>query len=204
MEDWLEVQYPVMEHFLTVQGEGAYTGVSAFFIRLGGCDVGCSWCDVKESWDVNAHPKLTVRALLEEAKSSNAPICVVTGGEPAMHDLNALTTGLHSIGMRTHIETSGTHQLTGKWDWVTFSPKRFKEAVQGIHQVAQELKVIVVNRQDIGWGEEHAELMTEEAKLYFQPEWDRQSKVLPYIMNHLKTNPRWRLSLQSHKYLGLP
>lgn len=204
MEAWREAKYPVMERFLTVQGEGAFTGASAWFIRLGGCDVGCSWCDVKESWDAHAHPKHTAFELVEEAKRSGAPICVVTGGEPAMHDLSALTEGLHAAGMRTHIETSGTHPLTGRWDWVTLSPKRFKPTLSEEYRSAHELKVVVVNRHDLEWAEEHAQRVSADASLYLQPEWDRRERVLPYIMSHLKDHPRWRISLQTHKYIGLP
>lgn len=193
-----------MERFLTVQGEGAYTGAAAWFIRLGGCDVGCAWCDVKESWDVNAHPRVLTGTLVEEAVASKAPICVITGGEPAMHDLTALTAGLQAAGIRTHIETSGTHPLTGSWDWVTFSPKRFKAPLDAIYGQSDELKVIVVNRHDLTWGQEHADRLTTEARLYFQPEWDRREQVLDYTVAFVQENPDWRISLQTHKYLGLP
>ena len=193
-----------MERFLTVQGEGAYTGAAAWFIRLGGCDVGCAWCDVKESWDVNAHPHVTAGTLVDEALTSNAPICVITGGEPAMHDLTALTEGLQAAGIRTHIETSGTHLLTGSWDWVTFSPKRFKAPLDAIYAQTDELKVIVVNRHDLEWGREHAARLQAPSRLYFQPEWDRREKVLDYTVAFVQENPEWRISLQSHKYLGLP
>lgn len=193
-----------MERFLTVQGEGAYTGAAAWFIRLGGCDVGCAWCDVKESWDVNAHPHVTSGTLVDEAVASKAPICVVTGGEPAMHDLTALTEGLQAAGIRTHIETSGTHPLTGSWDWVTFSPKRFKAPLDAIYAQTDELKVIVVNRQDLEWGREHAAQLEAPAQLYFQPEWDRREQVLEYTVAFVQENTEWRISLQTHKYLGLP
>ena len=193
-----------MESFLTVQGEGAYTGAAAWFIRLGGCDVGCAWCDVKESWDVNAHPHVTAGTLVDEAVASKAPICVVTGGEPAMHDLTALTEGLQAAGIRTHIETSGTHPLTGSWDWITFSPKRFKAPLDAIYAQADELKVIVVNRQDLEWGREHAARLEAPARLYFQPEWDRREQVLDYTVAFVQENTEWRISLQTHKYLGLP
>ena len=182
MESWRDRTYPVMERFLTVQGEGAYTGTSAWFILLGGCDVGCAWCDVKESWDVEAHPKLDAGTLVQEAKSSKAPICVVTGGESAMHDLKALTEGLRAEGLRTHIETSGTHPLTGDWDWVTFSPKRFKAPLPEFYAEADELKIIVVNRHDLSCGEDHAAQLSDACALYLQPEWDRRDKVLPHIM----------------------
>lgn len=193
-----------MERFLTVQGEGAYTGAAAWFIRLGGCDVGCAWCDVKESWDVNAHQHVTAGTLVDEAVASKAPICVVTGGEPAMHDLTALTEGLQAAGIRTHIETSGTHPLTGSWDWVTFSPKRFKAPLDAIYAQTDELKVIVVNRQDLEWGREHAAQLEAPARLYFQPEWDRREQVLEYTVAFVQENTEWRISLQTHKYLGLP
>ena len=204
MANWRDQEYPVMERFLTVQGEGAYTGVAAWFIRLGGCDVGCAWCDVKESWDVNAHPHVTAGTLVDEAVASKAPICVVTGGEPAMHDLTALTEGLQAAGIRTHIETSGTHPLTGSWDWVTFSPKRFKAPLDAIYAQTDELKVIVVNRQDLEWGREHAARLQTDARLYFQPEWDRREQVLDYTVAFVQENTEWRISLQTHKYLGLP
>ena len=193
-----------MERFLTVQGEGAYTGAAAWFIRLGGCDVGCAWCDVKESWDVNAHPQVSAGTLVDEAVASKAPICVVTGGEPAMHDLTSLTGGLQAAGIRTHIETSGTHPVTGSWDWITFSPKRFKAPLDAIYAQTDELKVIVVNRQDLAWGSEHASRLPTDARLYFQPEWDRREQVLDYTVAFVQENPEWRISLQTHKYLGLP
>ena len=204
MANWRDLEYPVMERFLTVQGEGAYTGAAAWFIRLGGCDVGCAWCDVKESWDVNAHPHVTAGTLVDEAVTSKAPICVITGGEPAMHDLAALTQGLQAAGIRTHIETSGTHPLTGSWDWVTFSPKRFKPSLDAIYAQTDELKVIVVNRHDLEWGREHSSRLQAPARLYFQPEWDRREQVLDYTVAFVKENPEWRISLQTHKYLGLP
>ena len=204
MANWSDHMYPVMEQFLTVQGEGAHTGKSAWFIRLGGCDVGCAWCDVKESWDVEAHPKVRCAELVEAAKASGAPICVVTGGEPAMHDLGPLTKGLQEAGLKTHIETSGAHKMSGNWDWVTLSPKRFKAARKDVYGEVDELKIVVVNRHDIAWGETHAAEVSSDTELFFQPEWDRRETVLPYIMDHLKVGPRWRISLQTHKYLGLP
>ena len=204
MANWRDQEYPVMESFLTVQGEGSYTGAAAWFIRLGGCDVGCAWCDVKESWDENAHPQVTAGTLVDEAVASKAPICVVTGGEPAMHDLTALTEGLQAAGIRTHIETSGTHPLTGSWDWITFSPKRFKAPLDAIYAQTDELKVIVVNRQDLEWGREHAARLEAPARLYFQPEWDRREQVLDYTVAFVQENTEWRISLQTHKYLGLP
>ena len=193
-----------MERFLTVQGEGLHAGTSAWFIRLGGCDVGCAWCDVKESWDVAAHPSVLCSLLVREAADSNAPICVITGGEPAMHNLEALTLGLQTAGIQTHIETSGAHPLTGRWDWVTLSPKRFKAALPEVFPFANELKVVVVNRHDLEWGAQHAKLLQKGAQWFFQPEWDRRERVLPLIMDYIALNPKWRISIQMHKYIGLP
>ena len=153
---------------------------------------------------MKAHPHVTAGTLVDEAVTSKAPICVITGGEPAMHDLAALTQGLQAAGIRTHIETSGTHPLTGSWDWVTFSPKRFKPSLDAIYAQTDELKVIVVNRHDLEWGCEHSSRLQAPARLYFQPEWDRREQVLDYTVAFVKENPEWRISLQTHKYLGLP
>ena len=218
------IQYKINEMFETIQGEGSFTGQPSIFIRLQGCPVGCSWCDTKHTWEVELSDETTkenmltksqetsqwteldvaqIQALVTEQKY-NAKHIVITGGEPAMHDLTSLTKGLQSVGLRTHIETSGTHALTGDWDWVTFSPKRFKAPLDAIYDQSHELKVVVVNRHDLKWGEEHALRMPPEAVCYFQPEWDRREKVLPHIMEHLRIRPNWRISLQTHKYLGLP
>jgi organic radical activating enzyme len=194
---------PVMERFLTIQGEGAHVGTSAWFIRLAGCDVGCAWCDVKESWDAARWPQVSVEALVSEARASGAPICVVTGGEPAMHVLEPLTAGLQAAGLRTHIETSGAHPITGQWDWITLSPKRFKPAREEVFAQAHELKVVVVNSADLGWAEEHAARLQPEAVCFLQPEWDRRERVLGRILTHIAGHPRWRLSLQTHKYIGV-
>ena len=194
---------PVMEEFYTVQGEGAYTGTPAYFIRLGGCDVGCFWCDVKESWDAEAHPKKSVEELANAAQESGAHVVVVTGGEPCMHRLDELTTALHQRGLRTHLETSGTHPLTGKWDWLTLSPKKFKPARDEYYLVAHELKVIVYNKHDLTWGETHASRMNTGALRYFQPEWDERDSSIPMILNYIRENTQWRISLQTHKYIGV-
>ena len=194
---------PVMERFLTVQGEGAHTGTSAWFIRLAGCDVGCAWCDVKESWDASRWPTVGVAELVAEAAASGAPICVVTGGEPAMHALGPLTEGLQAAGIRTHIETSGAHPLTGRWDWVTLSPKRFKAALPATYPAAHELKVVVVNTADLSWAEEHAAQVPAATQCFLQPEWDRRDRVLDRVLAHIAAHPRWRLSLQTHKYIGV-
>ena len=193
---------PVMERFLTVQGEGAFAGTSAWFIRLAGCDVGCAWCDVKESWDAARRPTVAVEELAEEG-ASGAPICVVTGGEPAMHPLGPLTEKLRAAGIRTHIETSGAHPLSGAWDWVTLSPKRFKAALPAAYPAAHELKVVVVNTAGLAWAEEHAAQVRKEAQCFLQPEWDRRDWVLDRVLANIAAQPRWRLSLQTHMYIGV-
>ncbi len=194
---------PVMETFYTVQGEGVYTGAPAYFIRLGGCDVGCVWCDVKDSWDASKHPKIATEQLVEDVKKAGAKICVVTGGEPAMHDLSLLTSLLKQNNIRTHIETSGVYNLTGNWDWVTFSPKKFKQPVQNIYALANELKVVVFHKSDIEWAAMHAKQLNENCKLYLQPEWEKREAMQPLILDFIRANPEWRISVQTHKYLGV-
>ena len=195
---------PVMEAFGTVQGEGAFTGQAAWFIRLGGCDVGCTWCDVKESWDAAAHPVRSVDDLVAEALEQPARIAVITGGEPAMHELGPLTHALRAAGFRTHIETSGAHPLSGEWHWICFSPKKFRAPLPEIYDRADELKVIVYNRHDLDWAGEHAARVRPGCLLYLQPEWDRREVVMPLITAQVQARPQWRVSLQTHKYLGIP
>ena len=195
---------PVMEAFGTVQGEGAFTGQAAWFIRLGGCDVGCTWCDVKESWDAAAHPVRSVDDLVAEALEQPARIAVISGGEPAMHELGPLTHALRAAGFRTHIETSGAHPLSGEWHWICFSPKKFRAPLPDIYDRADELKVIVYNRHDLDWAGEHAARVRPGCLLYLQPEWDRRDKVMPLVTAHVQAHPEWRISLQTHKYLGIP
>ena len=196
--------YPVMEHFYTLQGEGMYSGQAAYFIRLGGCDVGCVWCDVKESWDADAHPVMSVQAIVQEAAVQPARIAVITGGEPAMHDLSALTKGLKASGFRTHIETSGSAPLSGGLDFITLSPKKFKAPLPESLQRADELKVVVFHRSDFAWAEQHAAAVSKECALYLQPEWSRRDSITPLIIDYIKRHPQWRLSLQSHKYINIP
>ena len=196
-------QLPVMERFYTVQGEGFYAGAPAYFIRLAGCDVGCVWCDVKESWDAHLHPSLSIATLIDDVIKSGAPICVVTGGEPAMHDLTELTKGLREKGIRTHIETSGAHALTGHWDWVTFSPKKFKAPVDTVYQQANELKGVVFHPSDVQWAEGHAQKVPSECMLYLQPEWDKREAMQTVILDFIRTKTNWRISVQTHKYLGV-
>ena len=193
-----------MEAFYTLQGEGYHQGKAAYFIRLGGCDVGCVWCDVKESWDANAHPLKTINEIVDEAKKFPGKIAVVTGGEPLMHHLTELTNALHEAGLHTNIETSGSSPLTGDWDWICLSPKKFKAPLPQILQKAHELKVVVFNRSDFDWAEKYAALVSHDCKLYLQPEWDKASVVTPMIIEYIKTNPQWELSLQIHKYINVP
>lgn len=200
----ISISLPVMESFYTIQGEGYHQGRAAYFIRLGGCDVGCVWCDVKESWDVNKHPLKSIDKIVEEAKSYPARLAVITGGEPLMHDLTELTKALTAAGFSTNIETSGSHKLSGKWDWICLSPKKFKPPLPHNLLSADELKVIVYNRSDFSWGEKYAELVSPHCKLFLQPEWDRASIVTPAIIDYIKHHPRWELSLQIHKYINIP
>ena len=195
---------PVMESFYTLQGEGFHQGRAAYFIRLGGCDVGCVWCDVKESWDAEKHPKRSIESLVEEVKQTPAQLVVITGGEPLMHDLEALTAALQSAGFETNIETSGSHPLSGNWNWICLSPKKFKEPLPGILPLAHELKVVVFNKTDFEWAEKYAALVNADCKLYLQPEWDKKETVTPLIIDYIKANPRWELSLQVHKYINVP
>lgn len=195
---------PVMEAFYTVQGEGLHQGKAAYFIRLGGCDVGCHWCDVKESWDADKHPQRTIQEIAEEAASFPARLAVVTGGEPLMHDLTALCDALHSYGFSVHIETSGAHLLSGNLDWICFSPKKFKAPVPEIYDQADELKVVVYNKSDFQWAEQFAEKVKPGCKLFLQPEWSVSDKMLPRIIDYVKAHPEWQISLQVHKFMRIP
>jgi len=198
------VTLPLMEDFYTIQGEGFYQGSAAYFIRLGGCDVGCVWCDVKESWDASAHPLVSVTEMTRRAKDSGAEIVVITGGEPVMYDLMELTGTLKASGLRTHLETSGAYPITGTWDWICFSPKKFKLPHDSVLEKANELKVIVYNKTDFAWGEEFALKVNNECQLFLQPEWSKEKEVLPLIIEFVKANPRWQVSLQVHKYMNIP
>lgn len=195
---------PIMEQFYTVQGEGAFTGSPAYFIRTGGCDVGCVWCDVKESWDASAHAGRSAQSILDDVLDSGANIAVITGGEPCMYDLQELTNLLRKAGIRTHLETSGVYPITGDWDWVCFSPKKFKKPLAEAYEKANELKVVIYHQSDIAWAQNHADLLNKEAQRFLQPEWDKQEQNLPLILNYVRNNPSWRLSLQTHKFIGIP
>lgn len=197
------VKYPVMETFTSVQGEGAFSGVPSFFIRLAGCNVGCVWCDVKESWDEKVHPLKTVREILDLASASKTKVVIITGGEPTMHDLNPLTTELSALGFRVHLETSGTEVLTGSFDWITFSPKKFKEPLEEYFSKSHELKVVVNHESDLAWAETHAQRMSERTSFFLQPEWERRERMMPLIFDYAIKNPHWRVGLQIHKYLNV-
>ncbi len=195
---------PVMERFYTIQGEGMHQGKAAYFIRLGGCDVGCVWCDVKDSWDALKHPIIPVEQLVKDALENPCRLVVITGGEPLMYDLSHLTSELQKAGFRTHVETSGAHSLSGDWDWVCLSPKKFKFPLPEFYPEADELKVIVYNKSDFMWAEEHASHVKEDCMLLLQPEWSREKEMLPLMIDYVKQNPKWRISLQTHKYMDVP
>lgn len=195
---------PVMEAFYTLQGEGFHQGKAAYFIRLGGCDVGCFWCDVKESWDAEKHPLKSIEEIVGEAKKIPARLAVITGGEPLLHDLTELTAALKSEGFQTNIETSGSSPLRGLWDWICLSPKKFKAPLPEILPLANELKVVVYNKTDFKWAEQHAANASKDCKLYLQPEWSKSDEITPLIVDYIKSNPRWELSLQIHKFINVP
>lgn len=195
---------PVMEHFYTLQGEGFHQGKAAYFIRLAGCDVGCTWCDVKESWDAEKYLKYEIATLKAEVKKTPAEIVVITGGEPLMHDLTELTKELQQEGFKTHLETSGAYPLSGSWDWICLSPKKFKSPLPELLPKANELKIIVFNKSDFDWAEKYATQVSGNCKLYLQPEWDKAAQMTPLIIDYIKANPKWELSLQIHKYINVP
>jgi organic radical activating enzyme len=194
---------PLMEEFYTIQGEGFHKGTAAYFIRIGGCDVGCHWCDVKESWNAGTHPPTAVERIANNAAEKSRTI-VVTGGEPLTWDMDPLTTALKARGLQTHIETSGAYPLTGIWDWICLSPKKLKLPMGDIAGKAHELKVIVYNKHDLVFAEEQAGEVSGSCLLYLQPEWSVREKVTPMIVDYVMENPKWRVSLQTHKYLNIP
>jgi len=194
---------PLMEEFYTIQGEGFYKGTAAYFIRVGGCDVGCHWCDVKESWNPDLHPPTETSKIVKNAKKYSNTI-VVTGGEPLTWDMTALTTQLKKEGLQVHIETSGAYKLSGTWDWICLSPKKQKLPKDEIYQKANELKIIVYNKDDLRFAEEQAAKVNKDCILYLQPEWSKRGKVMPKIVDYVMKNPKWKVSLQTHKYLNIP
>ena len=199
-----EQSYPIMEIFYTIQGEGAWSGNASYFVRLAGCDVGCAWCDVKESWDASKYPSLTTDQIIEKFEPTNCKMVVITGGEPAMYNLTDLTNGLKNKGFKVHIETSGAYPLNGTFDWVCFSPKKFKKPIEKFGAIADELKVVVFNKSDFEWAETYRNDVGESCKLYLQPEWDKSDSIKELLVNYVKNNPEWNVSLQTHKYLGIP
>src|ERR1039458_6020389 len=190
-----------MEAFYTIQGEGTHSGRAAYFIRLGGCDVGCIWCDVKESWPIGAHPLISIKKIVSTALKQPARLAVITGGEPLMHNLDELTSELQKAGFETNIETSGAYPLSGSWNWICLSPKKFKKPLPEIYKAANELKVIVFNKSDFKWAEEQAALVSKDCSLLLQPEWSKQASMLPLIIEYVKSHPKWRISLQTHKFM---
>ncbi len=195
---------PVMESFYTLQGEGFHQGRAAYFIRLGGCDVGCIWCDVKDSWDASKHPQVAVTDIINGALEYPGRLAVVTGGEPLLYNLDELTLQLRKAGFETNIETSGSSPLSGYWDWICLSPKKFKFPLPEVIAAANELKVVIFNKSDFDWAEKYAAQVQPGCKLYLQPEWDKQAAMLPLIIDYIKAHPQWELSIQSHKYINVP
>ena len=197
-------KYPIMEHFFTIQGEGTYSGRAAYFIRIAGCDVGCVWCDVKESWDKDQHTTMTTNEIIEKVTESKTDFVVITGGEPAMYDLRPLVNQLKSLGITIAIETSGCYPLLGDVDWYCFSPKKFKAPCDEAYLRANELKVIINHPSDLDWANKHAEKVLDSCQLFLQPEWSKAEKLLPLIISYVKGNLKWKISLQTHKYMNIP
>ena len=193
-----------MELFYSLQGEGYHQGKAAFFIRLAGCDVGCVWCDVKDSWDASKHPVLSVEEIIAAATAHPSRIAIVTGGEPLLHQLDPLTTALRAAGFQTHIETSGSSPMSGSWDWVCLSPKKFKAPLAEAVTAADELKVVVFNKSDFDWANSFVNDLANDCKKYLQPEWEKSDAMTPLVIEYIKQNPSWELSAQLHKYIQVP
>ena len=196
-----QTEIPLMEEFYSIQGEGFHTGRAAYFIRFAGCDVGCSWCDVKESWDINEHPLVSIDSIVKNVTESGTDFVVITGGEPAMYDLAPLTDALHSLNVEIAIETSGAYAITGDIDWVCLSPKKFKMPIDENYDLANELKMIAFNNHDLKWAKELEPKVSLACQLYIQPEWDKKSEILPTVIDFVKNNVEWNISLQTHKFL---
>jgi 7-carboxy-7-deazaguanine synthase len=195
---------PLMEDFYTIQGEGFNTGSAAYFIRLGGCDMGCWWCDVKESWDAELHPLTLTDEMISRAIQTNSGAVVVTGGEPVLYNLDYLCNELKNRGVKTYLETAGVRKLTGDWDWICLSPKKGSLPQLEYFSVAHELKVIIHNESDLRWAELNAEKVHDGCMLFLQPEWSRYNEILPVIVEYIKANPGWKISLQTHKFMNIP
>jgi len=194
---------PLMEEFYTIQGEGYHKGTAAYFVRIGGCDVGCHWCDVKESWNADLHPPTKIETIADNAANFSNTV-VVTGGEPLTWNMNPLTSLFKKKGMQVHIETSGAYNLSGDWDWICLSPKKIKLPKEEIYKVADELKMIINSKSDFKFAEEQAEKVSEDCILYLQPEWSKREKMIPLMVDYVMKNPKWKVSLQTHKYLNIP
>jgi organic radical activating enzyme len=199
----LGLELPLMEAFYTIQGEGFHKGSAAYFIRIGGCDVGCHWCDVKESWNPLIHPTTEISKISSDAKQKS-DIIVITGGEPLIYNMGPLTNLLINNKMKTHLETSGAYPLSGKWNWICLSPKKNKLPLEGIYSKANELKIIVFNLDDLKFAEDQSMKVNKNCLLYLQPEWSKRDKIMPIIVDYAMKNPKWRVSLQTHKYLNIP
>jgi organic radical activating enzyme len=194
---------PLMEDFYTIQGEGFHTGKAAYFIRIGGCDVGCHWCDVKESWNAELHPPTSTDDIVSKAKQYSNTV-VITGGEPLMWSMDYITHRLKESGLKVHIETSGAYELSGSYDWFCLSPKKTKLPTREAYSAADELKVIVYNKHDFKFAEEQASKVSPDCELFLQPEWSNREKMMPHIVDYVMEHPRWKVSLQTHKYLNIP
>lgn len=195
---------PIMEAFYSIQGEGSFQGKAAYFIRLGGCDVGCHWCDVKESWEAENHSTIDIQEIVDNVKKYPTKLAVITGGEPLMYDLDELTEKLQREGIATNLETSGAYPLSGKWDWICLSPKKFKLPTDDNYQNADELKVVIYNKSDFKWAEEERKKVKNNCRLFLQPEWSKSNEVTPLIIEYVKNNPSWEISLQIHKFMDIP
>jgi 7-carboxy-7-deazaguanine synthase len=200
----LHTTYPVMESFYTIQGEGFHQGRAAWFIRLGGCDVGCVWCDVKDSWDADKHPRFSIPEMIAPLQDAAGKLVIITGGEPLMHDCAPLTEALQQQGYETNIETSGAYPLSGSWNWICVSPKKFKAPLPSVLEKANELKVVIYHKSDFAWAEQHAALVPPGCKLYLQPEWSKRAEMVPLMVDYIKAHPQWEFSLQLHKYIDVP
>lgn len=200
----LSISYPLMEQFYTIQGEGFHQGKAAYFLRLAGCDVGCVWCDVKESWDKSKHPLTSIKEMVDLVKATPAELVVITGGEPFMYDIEPLITALQNAGLSVNIETSGAYPVTGKPNWICLSPKKFKAPLDNNLPLANELKVVIFHKSDFEWAEKHAANVNSTCKLYLQPEWEKAAEMTPLIVEYVKANPKWEISLQLHKYIQVP
>ena len=195
---------PLMEAFYTIQGEGFYSGKAAYFLRIGGCDVGCHWCDVKESWDADLHPPTSITDIIKGVNNYSVDTVVITGGEPLMWNLDKLTSALKNRGLKVHLETSGAHSLSGSFDWICFSPKKIQTPLNEIKPLANELKVIINNKNDFDWAEQQRKDLNDNCKLYLQAEWSKREEIIPLIIDFVKENKDWTISLQSHKYMNIP